>query len=357
MHVSILQSVILLIAALLGPLAPPPADLADEITPYDLINAINTARVAYGLPALEVHPILMSTAQWTADYMAINQLHGHIGDVRGRVMAAGYGGGAAAWATENWASGPLTIDQLMSGPWADAAHLIPVVSPNYRHIGAGVAEYNGRVIYIIHAAYTSGSVVPTSPPSSGSPDQQVTTTPAISQIIVPVQTATPNPDGTIIHEVKSGQSLWAIAIAYHTHIIDVQTLNGMSPDNNTVYIGQQLKIPNTANLVAPTPELPAEQTAVAWIATETARPPVTVTPTSHRRPTRTPLPKFTATATGQPVTPTPTGQIVAASALPPDRIVVTGLVGAFGLGIVLVISGLFFKRRQETRPEDTPQPE
>lgn len=346
MHVSILQSVILLIAALLGSLAPPPADLAEEITPFDLINAINTARVAYGLPALEVDPILMSTAQWTADYMAVNQLRGHIGDVRGRVMAAGYGGGAAAWATENWAGGPLTIDQLMSGPWADASHLIPVVSPNYRHIGAGVAEYNGRVIYIVHAAYTSGAAVPTSPQPNGETGNQITTTPPVSQIIVPVETATPAADGTIIHEVKSGQSLWAIAIAYHTHIVDVQALNGMLPENKTVYIGQELKIPGAADLVAPTPELPAEQTAVAWIATETARPPATATPTSHRRPTRTPLPKFTSTATGSPATPAPTEPIVAAAALPADRMVVTGLLAAFGLGIVLVISGLFFKRKQ-----------
>ena len=346
MPVLILQSVLLLIAALLGPLAPPPAGHADAIGPYDLINAINTARVAYGLPALEVDPVLMGTAQWTADYMAANDLHGHIGDVRGRVMAAGYGGGANAWATENWAAGPLTIDELMSGPWADAAHLIPVVSANYRHIGAGVAEYNGRVIYIVHAAYSSGGAAyPTRAPDSGQPGGAPAVTPAVSQLIVPVQTATPAPDGSLIHEVKSGQSLWAIAIAYHTHIVDVQALNGMGPDNKTVYIGQQLKIPTSANLIAPTPELPAEQTAVAMIATETARPPVTETPTSGRRPTRTPFPRFTATATGHPVTATPTAQLVTASALPGEQTVITGLVAAFGLGIVLVVSGLFFKRK------------
>src|SRR5258708_18682284 len=39
-------------------------------SPSQLIDAVNGLRLAYGLPALTVHPILMQTAQTQADYMA-----------------------------------------------------------------------------------------------------------------------------------------------------------------------------------------------------------------------------------------------------------------------------------------------
>jgi LysM repeat protein len=340
MTYSTLASLLLVLFALVAPLAPQPQ--GNTITPSDLINAINTARVAYGLPALQVDSILMGTAQWTADYMAINDLHGHIGDVRGRVIAAGFGGGNA-WATENWASGPLTIDELMSGPWADASHMIPVVGANYTHIGAGVAEYNGRFIYIVHAAYSSGGSY--QPPATGANPNPVA--PGVSQIIIPVETAIPQPDGSIVHEVKSGQSLWAIAIAYHTHIVDVQQLNGMAAENKTLYVGQKLKIPNVANLIAPTPSDVAEQTAVAEInasGTATLEAQGTATPeavASGRRPTRTPLPKFTATPPAvAAVVPTAAPSEPSAPGLPPERILMIGLVAAFGLGLALVVTGI-----------------
>ncbi|MCJ7626374.1 MAG: CAP domain-containing protein, partial [Anaerolineaceae bacterium] len=131
------------------------------ITPFDLIDGVNRIRTANGLPPLIIDDILMGTAQYTADYMALNDLHGHIGDVKGRVMAAGYGAGANAWATENFAIGPITLDTLFNVYWADDLHMVPMYKPNYKHIGAGVTEYNGRVWYIVHAAYTgSGVYVP-----------------------------------------------------------------------------------------------------------------------------------------------------------------------------------------------------
>src|SRR5512140_3542112 len=89
----------------------PRAVLADDIHPapnsqasaYDLILAMNTLRVSYGLPALIEDPIIDAVAQSTAATMAANNLSWHIGNVRGRLAAAGYGGGGTVWATENFA--------------------------------------------------------------------------------------------------------------------------------------------------------------------------------------------------------------------------------------------------------------
>ena len=111
-----------------------------EVTAYDLILAMNTLRVSNGLPPLVEDPIINAVAQATAETMAANQMSWHIGNVSGRLQAAGYGGGAKVWATENFAVGTsFTIDQIML-VWADPDHMIPAVNPAYCHVGAGVAK-------------------------------------------------------------------------------------------------------------------------------------------------------------------------------------------------------------------------
>ena len=122
----------------------------------DLILAMNTLRVSYGLPALIADPIVNAVAQNTAEYMAANNMSWHIGDVRGRIASAGYGGGATVWATENFAVGNMSIDEIMQ-VWADPDHMRPAVNPAYCHVGAGVAQAaDGRFYYVLQAAYVSG---------------------------------------------------------------------------------------------------------------------------------------------------------------------------------------------------------
>src|SRR5210317_92873 len=88
----------------------------------ELILAMNTLRVSRGLPALIEDPIVNAVAQATAEIMAANNMSWHIGDVRGRIAAAGYGDGATVWATENFAVGKtMSIDQIML-VWADPDH-------------------------------------------------------------------------------------------------------------------------------------------------------------------------------------------------------------------------------------------
>src|SRR6266508_6487328 len=66
---------------------------SNQVSAFDLILAMNTLRVSYGLPALIEDPIVNAVAQSTAATMAANNLYLHIGDVRGRLAAAGYGNG------------------------------------------------------------------------------------------------------------------------------------------------------------------------------------------------------------------------------------------------------------------------
>src|SRR6185436_6104262 len=72
--------------------------LPSQVSASELIMAMNTLRVSYGLPALIEDPIVDAVAQATAATMAANELSWHIGNVRGRLAAAGYGNGGIVWA-------------------------------------------------------------------------------------------------------------------------------------------------------------------------------------------------------------------------------------------------------------------
>jgi LysM repeat protein len=234
----------------------------DGVTAFDLIIAMNTLRVSNGLPALIEDPIVNAVAQATAETMAANQMSWHIGDVRGRLAAAGYGGGATVWATENFAVGSsMGIDEIMS-VWSDFEHMRPAVTPAYCHVGAGLAQAaNGRTYYILQAAYVAGQTCGSASTSgsgtttqSGTGLTSGTGAGAVSQIIVPVKIATPDADGKIYHVVQAGQSFWAIAITYQLKIADLETWNNISR-NTPLRTGQKLFIPgeNTAGYVTPTP--------------------------------------------------------------------------------------------------------
>ncbi len=230
-----------------------------DVTAFDLMVAINTLRVSYGLPALIEDPIIDAVAQATAETMAANHMSTHIGNVSGRVAAAGYGGGSKVWATENIALGHYSIDEIMA-VWADEAHMYPVVIPAYCNMGAGVAtSSDGWKYYVFQAAYTSAKScgdyksvgnITTNPEGSTNSGRAG----GISQLIVPVKIATPDADGKVIHVVQAGQSFWSIAAAYKITIKDLLLWNGL-PQGSNLLIGEKLFIPgpDTKGFATPTP--------------------------------------------------------------------------------------------------------
>ena len=109
---------------------------------------------------------------------------------------------------------------------------------------------------------------------------------------IPVVTATPNPDGSIWHIVKSGQTLIFIAAAYGVTVEQIKTLNSLT--SNVIHIGQKLLIrpaytPTLTPTITETP-LPPTPTAIPPTAT-----PITFTPTSTW--TQTASPEASATPT------------------------------------------------------------
>jgi LysM repeat protein len=86
---------------------------------------------------------------------------------------------------------------------------------------------------------------------SGVPDVCVGTTPS-----APAATATPRPEGAVVHVVRSGDTLSAIALQYGVTVEQIRQLNGMAPGDNTIVPGQELLI--SGSLATPTPTTPAE---------------------------------------------------------------------------------------------------
>ena len=249
-------------------------------SPSELIAAVNALRASHGVAPLVPHPILMQTAQAQADFMAATGTITHTGpggsSLTQRLLAAGYPlagdlslGGIRA---ENIIGGPgLTAAQAVQAWMGDAPHQNTMLNPNYQHIGAGVSKNGETIYYVIDCAMPTGS------------GQQQPYTPealpgdsGISQYIVPVTINTPNPDGSIIHEVQYGQSLWSIAIAYDTKIDRIRQLNNLAPGSTDIYPGQKLLIDRLPTLVPVTPSA-------------TLLPPTVVpSPTSSPEPTGTP---------------------------------------------------------------------
>ncbi len=255
---------------------------ASGATAADLIALINGWRVAEGYSALIEDPLLDVTAYDTAYTMAVQGLHAHIGNAAGRIAAYGYGDGSTVHCTENFAMsyGEADINEI-SSYWNDPDHRLPATYAYYKHVGAGVASYNGVYYYVLHACYTSAG---TYTPGSGT-NTTTTATSIVSQIIVPVVTATPQADGSVMHIVQSGQSLWAIATAYGTKIDTIKQLNSLTSDS--IYNGDELIIYPAGSMPTPAPSAtPSPTAAPTQSSTPTEEEKLTITPTTEVTPTQ-----------------------------------------------------------------------
>ncbi len=321
----IFVSILIVFFLVVLPLAVPHGQAsAATVSPGEMISLVNNLRAGYGLPALAEDAILDSTAYTTAQTMAANGVCAHIGGARDRIAAAGFGGGATVFATENMACASSATISDIQGWWSDSVHMMPMTEARYTHIGAGAyTGSNGTTYYVLHAAYVytgesgSGSVSGSAPAAPEAPAEAEE--PAELQV-EPVVTSTPQEDGSIVHIVQYGQALDTIATWYGVTIAEIKALNGMT--SNTLYVGDALII-----RLAPT---------------------VTITPTrtiTPLQPTRTPSLTPTPTKVVIADTPTPTEEPGLVESLPKlDRQWLGfGLLIASAVGLMLVLYFLFIR--------------
>jgi uncharacterized protein YkwD/LysM repeat protein len=265
-----------------------PLKLASNPSASDVIDAVNSLRISHGLPAYSVNSILMGTAQGQADYMASIGSWSHTGpggsSVTQRLLAAGYplagdlslGG----FRSENVVMGTgMTPEEAVSSWTGDDLHLHTMLSADLQEIGAGVAEKDGMVYYVIDCARPTGSGVP----QAYTPGAEAALSGGENDIIIPVVKSTPDANGDVIHIVQAGQSLWQIATTYGVHIVDIQQLNHFS-STYVINPGDKLLIKKVGTATSVPPTLTAthsetilESTPTVVISTDT--PTASVTPT------------------------------------------------------------------------------
>ena len=261
----------------------------NESTSYDLINAVNALRAAYGLPAYSINSILMFTAQNQVDFMSSNGIVVHTGPggstVTQRLLAAGYplGGDLSLgdFRSENIIaiSVNMSAEDAVSAWMGDAPHQYTMLSPDLTEIGGGVAVVNGLAYYVIDCARPAANGVPqANTPVIGSG----ATVPAVEAAVSPVVLSTPNESGDVIHEIQPGQTLWQIAISYGVKIDEIKRLNNLFDDN--IYPGNKLLIKKEST---PTSQPPTE--ALTLELTATPLPSPTSAPTVAVTMTRTPI--------------------------------------------------------------------
>jgi hypothetical protein len=305
---------------------------------YDVIAGVNQQRANNDLAALNADGALMSAAQVQSDYMAAIGSFTHTGEggssPRDRAVAAGYGGSGV---TENIAGGmDLSPGGAVSIWLRDALHTNTMLG-NYTDIGAGVAVSGGVVYYTLLVGNRGGAAsappaqVPTTAPGATAAPPGAAPAPPVD-IPSPIQTSTPDSDGSIFHIVQPGENPVTIAQAYG---IDLGTFLAQNDliQNPLIYPGDKLVIRLSPTA---TPTLEATPTRLA---TRTASP--TRRPTSTATvipPTRTP----TEVVIPPSPTSTPPGPLSAAS-LANDPLV--WAIGVLALaGILLIVVGSVLKR-------------
>jgi uncharacterized protein YkwD/LysM repeat protein len=255
-------------------------------SPFDLVNAVNALRAAYGLAPYSINPILMYTAQSQADFLAATGTMTHTGfggsGLTDRLLTAGYplGGelSAGGFRAENITGGNENMPaQSAVDQWTgDALHLSTMLSPDLTEIGAGVSVSNGRVYYVIDCARPIDSVA--SDPSTLVAGSGSTAPASEVPIAVPLL-STPNSSGDVIHEVQIGQTLWQLAIAYNVKIDQIRSLNNLV--DNSIYPGTKLLI--KTGVVQPT-ATHTETQATALTEISTAMSTLTSTPVANPLP-------------------------------------------------------------------------
>jgi LysM repeat protein len=237
--------------------------LAQSYDPYALIAEVNALRAANGLPELIPDPILMSVSQAHADYMAsIGSVTHYSADGSRpfqRSLAAGYPVAGdlslGGFHSENIIAGTNMTPAEAVGYWTgDEPHLNTMISSQYVDIGAGISSVGDKIYYVIDTSRKSGSAVPayTLQVVNGTP--VVNLNPLVSTIFP----STPAADGSVIHQVRPGETMWLIAITYGVKIDEILALNNLTKDS-PIYPKQKLII----RKAQVTPSLTAEVTSTS----------------------------------------------------------------------------------------------
>jgi len=266
-------------------------------TPAEIIEAVNALRISYGLAPLTAHPVLMQIAQtevngiasgygghWRPAGMSLGQWMMSLGyPLTGDLSQDGY-------RSENWVTAGTAEDAINA--WLmDDPHTNTMLSTERSDIGAGVATDGEQIFVVIETAWQTKSgkmqfnAYPTLTALASAPQNAASNAinDGSSQYMMPIALNTAMPNGDVIHVVQYGQTLWSIAVNYHTTIKQIQQLNNLQ--SNIINEGQKLLVIKGAT--QPAPDFVTSQTpqpAMITFPTNLPTATITVTPTATTEP-------------------------------------------------------------------------
>lgn len=308
----------------------PPSSLAAPDGAQGLIAAVNNLRTSRGLAPYTTNASLMASAQGHSNYMAANNVITHTGAggtrPKDRAIAAGYGGGKAVFVSENIAGGGnWTVSSVIQLWMGDYLHQNTMLNPKYKDAGAGVASSGNTNYFTLDVGYVAGNAGSGS--GSGSSGSGSVPAEPTKPVVIPVQKATPLPDGSIIHIVQQGQALWNIAAIYNIDLQELMALNNFT-NSTLIYPGDKILIKAADDTPTPTEILPTDTLTPTQVPTRTATSDISPTGTSE-----TPPPATSTAAVA--------GKISTTSRIDPLLIIISILI-LIGIGMVFV--GAFLSR-------------
>ncbi len=321
--------------------APVPFQPADA---YRLVDMVNALRAQYGLPPYQINSALMVAAQLHTDWAASVGYHSHVGPdgsrPRDRAVAAGYGGGAEVFVSENIYWGTMATPESAMAWWRNSSiHFQGMTSTRYQEIGVGAAYNDSGGYFTLLFGVVAGSVPAEPAPSSGgaAAPSGGASSGGGGALVQPeaIALATPGPDGAVVHTVSSGEVPINIAEAYGVDLYALLAMNGLS-ESSIIFPGDQLIIrpPSTPT---PTPAVTATPSL----------PPATPSLTPTARPTRsavlsgTPAAEVAALSAAAPeAKPTPTDLELAIGRRVSRTPALIALIGLGLVGVVLIAMGV-----------------
>ncbi len=247
------RRLLLIVLFLVVPLAPGlgPAPTAAQSSPaYEIIRLVNDLRASLGLPPYQINGALMAAAQGHADWMAANRSYTHAGAggsrPQDRAAAAGYQG----YVAENIVGGTHMSPQQGLVWWQNSSiHYRTMTSTRHTEVGAGDAPSGDQNMYVLVVGQPAG-YVPPSGPTAGGADQANTDDDREPVVVIPVEVSQPREDGSIVHVVQSGQTIWDIAAVYGVDMADLLRRNHLPANDPIILPGEAIVVRPPDNATA-----------------------------------------------------------------------------------------------------------